>query len=94
MDTDLHERIRRRAYELWEQEGRPEGRAEEHWSRAEREVQAAGATAGLNPGSEAPPGTPGAGEHPCPVCGGSGRIRGRRCKTCGGTGRVVELPQP
>ena len=88
MDADLDERIRRRAYELWEREGRPEGHALDHWRRAEAEV------AGVQPGREAPPGTPGAGEHVCPACGGSGRVRGRRCKTCGGTGRVVELPQP
>ena len=33
------ERIRQRAYELWEQEGRPEGRQDEHWARASREIQ-------------------------------------------------------
>jgi Protein of unknown function (DUF2934) len=38
MDADLDERIRRRAYELWEREGRPEGRALDHWRRAEAEV--------------------------------------------------------
>jgi hypothetical protein len=36
MDRDM--RIRRRAHEIWEREGRPEGRAEAHWMRAEREV--------------------------------------------------------
>jgi hypothetical protein len=30
-------RTRERAYYLWEQEGRPEGRAEEHWHTAQRE---------------------------------------------------------
>ena len=34
------ERIRRRAHEIWEREGRPEGRHEEHWARARREVEA------------------------------------------------------
>ena len=33
------ERIRWRAHELWEQEGRPEGRQDEHWARACREIQ-------------------------------------------------------
>ena len=33
------ERIRQRAHELWEQEGRPEGRQEEHWARAGREIE-------------------------------------------------------
>jgi hypothetical protein len=30
--------IARRAQELWEEEGRPEGRAHEHWLQAEREL--------------------------------------------------------
>jgi len=33
MDT-LEQRIRARAHELWEEEGRPEGRAENHWAQA------------------------------------------------------------
>jgi Protein of unknown function (DUF2934) len=37
---DLHERVRRRAYELWESEGRPAGREYDHWLQAEREVVA------------------------------------------------------
>jgi hypothetical protein len=28
------ERIRRKAHEIWEQEGRPEGRADAHWEMA------------------------------------------------------------
>lgn len=32
------ERIRRRAYDIWESEGRPHGRDEEHWRRAQQEV--------------------------------------------------------
>ena len=36
--SDLGERIRQRAYEIWEREGRPEGREQEHWEQAEREV--------------------------------------------------------
>lgn len=34
----LEEAIRRRAYEIWEEEGRPEERAEDHWLRAEAEL--------------------------------------------------------
>ena len=34
---DEHERIRRRAYELWERDGRS-GDPEEHWLRAEKEL--------------------------------------------------------
>jgi hypothetical protein len=33
-DTERDARIRLRAYFLWLQEGRPEGRADEHWRRA------------------------------------------------------------
>jgi Protein of unknown function (DUF2934) len=34
----LSERTRLRAYEIWEGEGRPEGRDEHHWRQAEREL--------------------------------------------------------
>jgi len=37
-DTGLQERIRARAHELWEQSGRPDGREDEFWYQAEREV--------------------------------------------------------
>lgn len=30
--------IERRAYRLWEEEGRPHGRADAHWQKAEREL--------------------------------------------------------
>jgi hypothetical protein len=33
-DKDFEDRVRTRAHRLWEQDGRPEGRAEEHWHRA------------------------------------------------------------
>lgn len=35
---DRNERIRARAHEIWESEGRPEGREAEHWMRAEAEI--------------------------------------------------------
>jgi hypothetical protein len=34
----VQERIRRRAYELWETEGRPDGRERAHWYQAELEI--------------------------------------------------------
>lgn len=34
------ELIRERSYALWERDGRPDGRAEEYWLRAEVEVEA------------------------------------------------------
>jgi hypothetical protein len=39
IDPHLMASIRRRAYEIWEQEGRPEGRARIHWLRAEAEFR-------------------------------------------------------
>jgi hypothetical protein len=35
---DPTEKIARRAYELWEAEGRPDGRHHEHWLQAEQEL--------------------------------------------------------
>lgn len=39
---DRIERIRQRAHEIWEREGRPQGREQEHWDRASREIDAEG----------------------------------------------------
>ncbi|MBV9704011.1 MAG: DUF2934 domain-containing protein, partial [Methylobacteriaceae bacterium] len=30
-DGDIEDRIRARAHQIWEEEGRPEGRDREHW---------------------------------------------------------------
>jgi hypothetical protein len=35
---NMHEHIQRRAYELWESEGRPAGREHAHWLQAESEI--------------------------------------------------------
>lgn len=56
MDT-LQDRIRRRAYELWEQAGRT-GDPEDHWLRAEREMSenpddTQATTENANPGAAA-----------------------------------------
>ena len=40
MDEDLQRRIRERAHQLWEHDGRPEGRADEHWEQARAELAA------------------------------------------------------
>ncbi len=37
MASDLDKRIQERAYEIWEDEGRPEGRSQEHWEKARAE---------------------------------------------------------
>jgi RecJ-like exonuclease len=44
----------------------------------------------MNPGDEAPAGTPGTGENVCRMCHGTGRIDGHACETCGGSGKVTE----
>jgi RecJ-like exonuclease len=44
----------------------------------------------MNPGDEAPPGTPGTGEDICPECSGKGQLQsGSKCPNCGGTGKVI-----
>jgi hypothetical protein len=44
----------------------------------------------VNPGDEAPPGTPGTGEDICPECNGRGKTpEGKPCPGCAGTGRVT-----
>jgi hypothetical protein len=86
--TDLHDRIKRSAYSLWEQGGRPEGRVDEHWVRAEAEVT------GADTSEEAGPCTPGAGAHACPACEGTARGGRGRCKQCDGTGRIIDAPEP
>ena len=41
MDKPTEDQIRQRAHELWEQSHRPDGRDEEFWNQAERELQEA-----------------------------------------------------
>ncbi len=48
MPGDRESRIRDKAHELWEKEGRPHGSDKRHWEQAEREVG----------GGEAAPGKP------------------------------------
>ena len=40
MDMDREKLVAARAYELWEQEGRPDGAHERHWHQAILDVQA------------------------------------------------------
>src|SRR5215470_486775 len=40
MNTDREQRIAARAYQLWEEEGRPHGAHERHWEQASREIVA------------------------------------------------------
>jgi hypothetical protein len=39
-ETSWEQRVRERAYAIWEREGRPEGGTERHWARAEEELRA------------------------------------------------------
>jgi hypothetical protein len=39
MDKPTEEHIRSYAHELWEQAGRPDGRQDEFWHQAERELK-------------------------------------------------------
>jgi Protein of unknown function (DUF2934) len=39
MAGDREARIRARAHELWEKEGRPEGEEKRHWEHAAREIE-------------------------------------------------------
>lgn len=45
----------------------------------------------MNPGDEAPAGSPQTGENTCPKCQGSGSVQGKPCPDCAGTGLVTEI---
>lgn len=38
MQNDREQQVRERAYALWEQAGKPEGKADDYWQQAEREI--------------------------------------------------------
>ncbi len=46
---DRETKTKERAFKIWEEEGRPEGRHEEHWDQAEKELSSA------SPGEERTP---------------------------------------
>ena len=46
----IEDRVRERAYALWEKDGRPDDRSDEYWQRARSEVEAEDA----EPGNERP----------------------------------------
>ena|SRR5690242_10937968 len=48
VDPDYEQRVRERAYHLWEAEGKPHGRDVEFWERA-RALEEAGTTAAAEP---------------------------------------------
>ena len=49
---EFEEQVRQRAYQLWEQEGRPEARSDEFWFRAKQDLQGAQGLAETSPASE------------------------------------------
>ncbi|MDX8515378.1 DUF2934 domain-containing protein [Mesorhizobium captivum] len=51
---DREERIKRRAYEIWEREGRPKGREQEHWDQAVQEIEAEGSESERGPVAPGP----------------------------------------
>ena len=82
MEQDREEQIRRRAYEIWEGGGRPEGSHEAHWQQAERELEdeqtgtagtseesgeAQGVAASADSDADAPPTSPGQAADPSPA---------------------------
>ena len=38
MTDEREDRIRNRAYELWQRDGAPDGKPDDHWYQAEREI--------------------------------------------------------
>jgi len=42
MTNNRDDEIRRRAHQIWEDEGRPDGKESEHWERAAREAGGGG----------------------------------------------------
>ena len=47
-DAEQEQKVRARAYAIWEAEGRPQGKHEQHWQDAVRELAASAADAAGN----------------------------------------------
>ncbi len=64
MDQNKDDEIRTRAYRVWEDEGRPEGRHDDHWQQAQQEGADTSHPGMLGDGTEEQnldqPGNPGA----------------------------------
>lgn len=105
--TDKEHCVRMRAYEIWEREGRRDGRADDHWRQAEAEIarelsqRAAddrrkgsagkGAKAQSN---KARPSAPGEKTAKKPTQGGGTPSDARTAKTRSGSGRRKAAPAP
>ncbi len=72
--SEIEQRIRERAYQLWEQAGRPHERSEEFWLAARQEIEGDDPPAGdrpagiedYSPAAQLPPGSPAAETAPEP----------------------------
>jgi hypothetical protein len=51
MFDDNNQRIRKRAYQIWEEQGCPEGLSTDHWLQAEGEIREEDAAEGAKAGS-------------------------------------------
>ncbi|MGR3780462.1 MAG: DUF2934 domain-containing protein [Albimonas sp.] len=58
MTDDLETRIRMRAHDLWQREGRPDGRDADHWREAEQEIAREDSEAEFKATPEAAPAPP------------------------------------
>jgi hypothetical protein len=58
-EPDIEEQVRQRAYELWEEAGRPEGRGDEFWHEAWTDI-----TSGSEPVATATIGATASGDPP------------------------------
>ena len=48
-EPTVEDRIRKRAYELWESDGSPEGRPDDYWLRAQAQIEAEGEAGDTEP---------------------------------------------
>lgn len=60
MESERDRKISARAYELWEEGGRPDGHADAHWAQATREIEPAGEHASKTSSSRSAPRSAGA----------------------------------
>lgn len=49
----MEDRVRERAYALWEKDGRPDGRSDEYWQQAQSEVDTEDAKSGSESSDDA-----------------------------------------
>jgi hypothetical protein len=52
MDPETEERVRQRAYEIWQLQGCPNGREQEHWNQAVQEICQDGGTSEIGAASD------------------------------------------